>query len=425
MKALVIDSFEPQKLSNHYKLFILSLYGWSLIIFGFFQNSQSEILNGLLKIILSPDTLISDYMGVGNIGSAFVNAGCLCLILIVTLYRLKMPITGVSVSCLFTVTGVGFFGKNIFNIWFIILGVFLYAKYRKEPFSNYVYKAFYGTALAPVATEILFTTDFPILIRVSLAIIISLMIGFILPPVSENLLRVHQGFTLYNMGFTAGIIGVIIVSLLNSYGIIPIPQMIWTNYNNTIFIIYLLFVFLSMIGIALFLDRNAGIKVKEMMKYSGQFPTDFIQLFGFAPALMNMGINGCLSTFYVILVNGDFNGPTVGGILTVSGFSAFGKHPKNILPILIGVYLSTIAKPLNANDPSMLLTALFGTNLAPIAGKYGIFWGGITGFIHSSVVISVASGHGGLNLYNNGFAAGIVAATLLPIIKTFKPQNKI
>jgi hypothetical protein len=122
-------------------------------------------------------------------------------------------------------------------------------------------------------------------------------------------------------------------------------------------------------------------------------------------------------------VGGDFNGPIIGGLITLSGFSAFGKHFKNSLPILLGVYLSTLAKPWNASDPSMLLTALFGTNLAPIAGSYGIFWGIITGFIHSSVVPYVGAGHGGLNLYNNGFAAGIVAAIMLPIIKIFIPQR--
>jgi hypothetical protein len=36
--------------------------------------------------------------------------------------------------------------------------------------------------------------------------------------------------------------------------------------------------------------------------------------------------------------------------------------------------------------------------------------------VHSSAATSVGSLHGGLNLYNNGFAAGIVAAVLVPVI---------
>ena len=36
---------------------------------------------------------------------------------------------------------------------------------------------------------------------------------------------------------------------------------------------------------------------------------------------------------------------------------------------------------------------------------------------------SVGAVHGGLNLYNNGFAAGIVAAVLVPIILAIRSRN--
>ena len=36
--------------------------------------------------------------------------------------------------------------------------------------------------------------------------------------------------------------------------------------------------------------------------------------------------------------------------------------------------------------------------------------------MHSSAALSVGSLHAGLNLYNNGFAAGLVAAVLVPVI---------
>lgn len=34
----------------------------------------------------------------------------------------------------------------------------------------------------------------------------------------------------------------------------------------------------------------------------------------------------------ILLTGGDLNGPTVGGVLTIVGFSAFGKHAGNIVP---------------------------------------------------------------------------------------------
>jgi len=40
----------------------------------------------------------------------------------------------------------------------------------------------------------------------------------------------------------------------------------------------------------------------------------------------------------------------------------------------------------------------------------------IAGFLHVSVAMFVGDLNGGLNLYNNGFAAGLVAMFLLPVI---------
>lgn len=406
--------------SNNSKLLILAIYAFSLILFGFLVNTPQEIFLGLQKIITSPDTLISDYIGVGGLGATLVNSGSLTLIIIFIFYRLNLPPTGFMVACLFTVAGCAFFGKNLFNIWFIVTGVFLYSKYHQKPFKDLAYTAFFGTALAPVATELIFSTDSVFWIRVPLGIGISLAIGFILPPVAVNLLKVHQGFSLYNMGFTAGIVGTIVVSLLNSYGIVPVPQMIWTRGNNFILGSCLGLMFLSMLILGIYLTSNPLEKIRRIWDTSGQLATDFVVMEGFGVSLINMGMNGFIATLYILVVKGDLNGPTIGGILTIVGFSAFGKHPRNIIPIFIGVYLGTLGKNWNADDPSLQLAALFGTTLAPIAGKYGWTWGIIAGFIHSSAAQSVGVLHGGLNLYNNGFAAGIVATTLVPIIQSFE-----
>jgi len=74
-----------------------------------------------------------------------------------------------------------------------------------------------------------------------------------------------------------------------------------------------------------------------------------------------------------------------------------------------------VLKPGGASDPSFVLAALFGTTLAPIPGRFGWPWGIAAGFVHLSVAQTVGQLHGGLNLYNNGFAAGIVAAVIAPI----------
>jgi hypothetical protein len=118
----------------------------------------------------------------------------------------------------------------------------------------------------------------------------------------------------------------------------------------------------------------------------------------------------------VMLTGAHLNGPTIGGILTIVGFGAFGKHPFNVAPIMAGVLLGSIAKPWTIQEPETILATLFGTTLAPIAGQFGWLWGLVAGFLHSSASRSVGFNHAGLNLYNNGFAAGLVAAVLVPVI---------
>jgi hypothetical protein len=395
------------------------------VLLGFWLNTPREIFEGIQKIVSSPDTLITDYIAVGGVGAALVNSGCLTLIVLLIFYWFKLQVNGVTIACLFTITGFALFGKNLFNIWFIIAGAFLYIQLKKESWIKLIYPAFFGTALAPVVTEVLFSTNLPLPNRFILAITSGLGIGFILLPISANLLKVHNGFNLYNMGFTAGVVGTIVVSLFNSYGIVPEPKMLWTSGNNKILGYYLFLMVFSMIVTGIFLEKKPWQKLQNIWKYSGQLITDFVLLEGFGASLINMGINGCIVTLYVLLVGGSLNGPTVGGIFTVIGFSAFGKHPKNILPILMGICLGGLSKKMSINEPSMLLAALFGTTLAPIAGKYGWLWGTVAGFIHSSVVQSVGVLHGGLNLYNNGFAAGIVAAILIPIIEAFTRRKDI
>ncbi|HRX26241.1 MAG TPA: DUF1576 domain-containing protein, partial [Aminivibrio sp.] len=54
------------------------------------------------------------------------------------------------------------------------------------------------------------------------------------------------------------------------------------------------------------------------------------------------------------------------------------------------------------------------------AGEFGVLWGVVAGFLHSSLVLNVGALHGGFNLYNNGFSGGAVAAVLVPVIEAIR-----
>ena len=110
------------------------------------------------RILSSRDTLITDYMGLGGVGAALVHAGLLTLAALAVYWRSGAVIGGAAVACLWLVLGFGLFGKNLLNVWGIVAGVWLYARYKAEPFAKHINTAFFGTALAPIFSEILFSS---------------------------------------------------------------------------------------------------------------------------------------------------------------------------------------------------------------------------------------------------------------------------
>ena len=47
----------------------------------------------------------------------------------------------------------------------------------------------------------------------------------------------------------------------------------------------------------------------------------------------------------------------------------------------------------------------------------------LAGYLHSSVALNVGIVYGGMNLYNNGFAGGIVAILLVPVIQSISDRR--
>ena len=154
----------------------------------------------------------------------------------------------------------------------------------------------------------------------------------------------------------------------------------------------------------------------RLLSTTGRAPSDYLRMFGAGPTLVNMGVNGLIGMGYIFLVGGDLNGPTLGGIFTIIGFSGFGKHALNILPVMAGVFLGAYGMHYHPDYPTLQLAGLFGTTLAPIAGHFGWQYGVLAGFIHSALVLQTSGPVVGLNLYNNGFSGGLIAIVLYPTI---------
>ena len=397
-------------------LTIVAFFAVAFIVCGLIEDEPVVVFRGIIAIIQSRDTLLTDYFAIAGVGGSLAHAGLLTLLACALYRHLRAPIGGAALACLFLLLGFGLFGKNLLNTWCIVAGVWLYARVVGEPFVNHINTAFFGAALAPVVTEILFSTLIPSSIRLPLALGVGLLISFILPPVAAQLAKAHMGYALYNIGFAAGLVGVLVVALLSSYKIVPTPVFLWTSGPNPLCLGLIAAIFTVLPLLSLYIDRGSFRHLWPMWRSSGRSPSDFIAQFGLAATLLNMGLTGWLALLYILAIGGDINGPVMAGLLSVAGFGAFGKHPLNVTPVVVGVVLGSLTKPWALVDPAVQLTALFATNLAPVSGRFGWGWGTVVGYLHSSVALLVIPFHGGLNLYNNGFAAGIVATALVPVI---------
>ena len=115
--------------------------------------------------------------------------------------------------------GFSFFGKNLFNSIPFMIGVWIYTKVTKQNYRNYVIVGLFGSALGPLISFLAFSGVLPQGWSVLIAYALGIFIGFILPQLSTQFLGFHQGFSLYNVGFTAGIIGMVVLGFMNAFGI--------------------------------------------------------------------------------------------------------------------------------------------------------------------------------------------------------------
>lgn len=389
---------------------------------AFILDSPMEILTGLKKIILSPDILISDYVEIGGIGASLINSALTSLFALFILVFIGVKPNGSTIMSLWLICGFSFFGKNIFNIWPIIIGVYLYSRYQKEPFLNYSLVAMLSTTLAPTVSQLSFTNYFSKPIGIILGYIIGILTGFILAPISSHCIKVHNGYNLYNVGFSAGIYATLLMAILRALGIEFESRMLWNTESNFIFAILLLILSIYLIILGIYKNSSINKDFLSLIKQPGRLVSDFYISFG-NTCYFNMGILCLLSTILVLALKSNLNGPTIAGIFTIVGFGAFGKHPVNVIPIIIGAILGALINISPINSPSLILSILFSTALAPVAGKFGYKIGILAGFLHVNMVTNIGYLHGGLNLYNNGLAAGFVAMILIPVINVFKEET--
>lgn len=388
-----------------------------MILLGILLDDPRNIPIGLYHIVTMQDLLITDYVSIAGVGAALVNSGLVMILSICLVKVAKDPFNGFTMVEMGLMAGFSLFGKNIVNIWPIILGTWLYARYQKEPFSKHASVALLATSLAPLVSYMSLGS---IHASLPLGIFTGIGIGFILPPLSAYTYKIQNGVNLYNMGFACGLFAMMIVPILTAFGDHPDSALYWATEYNSTFAIILGIICSAFILTGLF---GTGMPIwavwagyRRLLSTTGRAPSDYLRMFGAGPVLVNTGVNGLIGMAYIFIVGGQLNGPTLGGIFTIMGFSAFGKHARNIIPVMVGIALGAYGMHYTPDYPALQLAGLFGTTLAPISGHFGWPFGILAGFIHSSLVLQTGGPVAGLNLYNNGFSGGLIAIVLYPTI---------
>lgn len=395
---------------------IVLFYILSLLVIGLVIQPINELVSGLGAIFTASGILVTDYVVIGGLGPAFVNAAVVALIGYIILIINHVPFRGIAIATIFTMLGFALMGKTIWSILPIIFGVYIYSKLTKREFITNIYPALFGTALAPLVTHTAFHFGWGVIG----GSFVGILIGLVIAPVANHALAFHEGYNLYNVGFSAGLVGMIFTNVIRAFGFEPEITASWGTEDHYFLGVLSLLLFISMIIFGILLSKERLKNFRRIIKEPGVTVTDFVNIAGFGNTLVNMGLVGLIGVAFILLIGSHFNGPTLCGLFTMVGFASFGKHPLNILPIMFGVCLGSFFSIYELNAPGTVLAVLFGTTLAPIAGRFGPFVGVLAGMIHLSLVSTIGFVHGGLNLYNNGFTGGFVASFLIAVRKGFR-----
>ena len=382
-------------------------------------DGPRELASGLRSLILCRDALITDYFELVGYGPAFLNAALVMTISLVAIERAELPYTGLTIAAVFINTGFGFWGKNFVNILPIHFGTILYAKAHHTSVNRYTYTALFATCLSPFVTELTYILPFGLWGNLAIAILAGVFMGYVLPPLSQHTASMHMGYSLFNVGFSGGMLAFVLFCVLKSFGISSESVYIWKAERHPGLLIGVFVYLLAAFLLGLYMNGWNMKNIQKLVKRSGRAVADFVLLDGPGVTLMNMSLTGIVALLYAMLIGGDFSGPVLGCLFTVFGFAAFGAHLRNYVPVLLGVFLSTLITNYSAHEAGMLIAAFFVVGIAPIAGQFGIIWGIIAGMLHACIVMCTSLMYGGLNLYNNGFSCGWVAIIMVPVIESF------
>lgn len=448
-------SFTNSQLINATALFFSLFFFLSAFIAALYTGEFGSVFYDWYLIMISPCPLVTDYLSIGGLGSAMLNAGACGMVCSLFMLRLKGESHANTLAGFFLVVAHCFYGLNFLNMWPCFLAPFLYLHLKKLNYKNNLHICMFATSFSPFISEFLFrytqkgSYQFGELSLtwegILLAFLFSILLGFIIPAILPGAQAWHKGYNLYNGGLAFGIFGFFVFNFMyKTMGILSMGRIsrnneIYNRFGHSYHLYANLF-FLSIFAFCFFLGwllNKKSIRGYHLLLKDTGHRSDFSEKYGMPLCLINIGVHGTFFLLYLNLVitftNGaGFTGPTIGVLLAALTFTAMGQHPLNVWPILLGyqfLYLVTVffchangrAVTWALSTQAYINGVAFATGLCPIVGRYGVRAGVAAGFLCASMCTATSALHGGFVLYNGGFTAGITALILIPILEHYQP----
>ncbi len=439
-------------------LIFSSFFLISSFIATIYTKEWGSVFHNWYLIMITPCPLVTDYLEIGGLAAALLNAGACGMTCFLFMVALKGESHANTLAGYFLVVAHCFYGLNFFNMWPCLLAPFLYLRLNKLNFNDNLHICMFATSFSPFISEFLFrytqssSYTFGVLrlnlSGILLALLFSLMIGFIIPAILPGAKAWHKGYNLYNGGLAFGLFGFFLYNFMyRTMGIALHPTIFPHNLAYDVFgrsfrlfaNLFFLILFSLCVFTGWWLNGKNFKGYGRLVKDTGH-SSNFAEKYGMPLCLVNMGCQGFLFLLYLNFIilfteGAGFTGPTIGVILAALTFTAMGQHPRNVWPILLGyqaLYLLTMFFcHLNGRELSWSLTTqgyinavAFATGLCPISGRYGAISGIAAGFMCASMCTATNALHGGLVLYNGGLTAGITALILLPILEHYLPHAR-
>ena len=377
-------------------------------------------IQGLWAIQIHPSLLVTDYLGVGGFAGTLLNVWITTWLSIFVLRLIKANFSGVSVAGVLTIAGFAFFGKNIWNFLPVWLGFYLYVRIKRQQLNQYTGTFLFSSGIAPLASFIAFgIPGLPLWASLPLGILAGIIAGFLTPMVVSIVGKFHQGYNLYNTGFGLGFIAMVFASLLRAFNVTLAVTPTTTDAFHWILFWSLLVISILLMIVAFFLNKNVLKSWFRLLQSPGNLPSDYIKEYGFSTTLFNIGSLGIFSLVILLSLNLKISGPMIAAMFTLIGFGSYGKHIQNSTPVIAGLLLASLIPGFSITNLGPSIAIFFVTALAPVAGKFGIIYGLLAGFLHLLISPYALALQGGFDLYNNGFTAGLVAGIVVVIAQNF------